>query len=163
MGLVGQVVLVFFFCYCHIRSARLDFWLCWNKSREKMLTESGGAQRVMQNENLKYFIIPLVTHKCVRVMGCWVRVERYDNLWLFYKHHSGVSSGGAARGYLLGRSRLAFFPVKQSMNRIDMLFSINDLLILKDLIPFIHLRVTTIKCKLITAMMLINNFRREVR
>lgn len=31
-----------------------------------MLTESGGAQRVMQNENLKYFIIPLVTHKCVR-------------------------------------------------------------------------------------------------
>lgn len=92
-----------------------------------------------------------------------MRVERYDNLWLFYKHHPGASSGGAARGYLLGRSRLAFFPVKQSMNRIDMLFSINGLLILKDLIPFIHLRVTTIKCKLITAMiLLINNFRREV-
>lgn len=85
---------------------------------------------------------------------------RCDNLCLFYKHHPGVSSGG----YLLGRSRPFFFQVEQSMNRIDMLFSINGLLILKDPVPAIHLRVATIKCKLITAMiLLINNIRRDVR
>lgn len=64
----------------------------------------------------------------------------------------------------MGHSRLGFFQVEQSMNRIDMLFSINGLLILKDPIPAIDLRVATIKCKLITAMiLLINNIRREVR
>lgn len=79
---------------------------------------------------------------------------------LFYKHHH---SGGSARGYLLGRSR-PFFPVEQSMNRIDMLFSINDLLILKDPVPVIHLRAAMIKCKLIAVMiLLINNIRQEMR
>lgn len=75
-----------------------------------------------------------------------------------------MSSGGIARGYLLGRSRPFFcIQVEQSMNRIDMLFSINGLLLLKDPLSAIHLRVATMKCKLITAMiLLINNIRREV-
>lgn len=66
VGLVGQVVLFFFFA---IATSDQRGWISvcdGTKVAKKMLTESGGAQRVMQNENLKYFIIPLVTHKCVR-------------------------------------------------------------------------------------------------
>lgn len=107
VGLVGQVVL--FFCYCHIRSARLDFGLRWNKSREKNVDRIRRGPEGNAKWKFKIFHNPLGDTQSVRVMGCWVRVERYDNLWLFYKHHPGASSGGAARGYLLDRSRLAFF------------------------------------------------------
>lgn len=72
-----------------------------------------------------------------------------------------VSSGGWVRGYLL-LVVVGLFPAQHSMNRIDMLFSINGLLILKDPISVIHLRAPAIKCKLIIAMiLLINNIRRK--
>lgn len=64
--------------------------------------------------------------------------------------------------FIIGRCRPFF--AQHSMNRIDMLFSINGLLILKDPISVIHLRATAIKCKLIIAMiLLINNIRRKAR
>lgn len=129
-----------------------------------MLTESGGAQRVMQNENLKYFIIPLVTHKASESWAAecvWRDSITCGSFTSIIPVRQVVAQHVVIYWVVVG---WRFFPVKQSMNRIDMLFSINGLLILKDLIPFIHLRVTTIKYKLITAMIpLINNFRWKVR
>lgn len=63
-----MVKLCYFFVIAIATSDQRGWISGWDgtKVAKKMLTESGGAQRVMQNENLKYFIIPLVTHKCVR-------------------------------------------------------------------------------------------------
>lgn len=77
----------------------------------------------------------------------WLSV---DNLCPFYKPHPSVPCRVATQcDYLLGRSWPGFFfeHVDRPMNRIDMLFSINGLLILKgSTLIVIHLRVAAIKC-----------------